>query len=113
MILPIPLRSGYSQETNNQTETFTPDSGYRRVRRLYSTTSKFVLVKWKFSNSEYGLFETWFNDEIGAGSVSFSTRLIEGTETVANKTVKFTEELYTADKVNDSWIVSAKLEVIL
>jgi len=76
--LPTTVVNGYSispQQSFIRTEM---DQGPSRQRRRFTTTPTNFSINWFMTESEFGIFESWFRDEINNGASWFYIELRNG-----------------------------------
>lgn len=65
----------------------------KRKRRLYATQSKKSFsVKMRFTENEYHIFETWFEDILYSGLYSFNFPMIDSSGKTVSKIYRFTSD---------------------
>lgn len=107
--LPDPLTSGYSIQPQQAFIRTDMDQGPARQRRRFTTTPTVYSVKWIMSEQQFGIFESWFRDEVDDGAAWFTINLRGGTGIQAVE-ARFMQP-WTSTRVAPMYEVDGQLEV--
>ena len=77
--LPPPMLAEYSLKPKSRTVRTDMDSGTVRVRRRFTRSPTTATASWSFDESQFGLFEWWFDNIVDGGAAWFSGPAINGT----------------------------------
>lgn len=107
--LPLPLTSSYGIQPQQGFIRTDMDQGPARQRRRFTTTPTIYPVKFMMTESEFGIFESWFRDEADDGAAWFDIQLRGGTglQTVEARFMQG----WSASRVAPNYEVQAQLEV--
>ena len=107
--LPAPLVDDYNEERQNQVLRTEMDAGPPQTRRRFTASIDKFSVSWVMTESQVSTLETFFEDTIGGGALSFDWTHPRKDTTVS---ARFTEP-YTMDYLGAGYYkVSANLEVL-
>ena len=108
-----PNRGGY-EDTYEETRSDVPmDIGPSRMRQLFSVTPRLFNVSWEWTPLQYGIFEQWWQESIGAGIAEFDIQLLDNNEILKWFTCTFAEGKFSANITRGQvWNVSARLRTI-
>lgn len=106
---PDPLTSGYSIQPQQAFIRTDMDQGPARQRRRFTTTPTVYSVKWIMSEQQFGIFESWFRDEVDDGAAWFTINLRGGTGIQAVE-ARFMQP-WTSTRVAPMYEVDGQLEV--
>lgn len=107
--LPVPGRSGYGDTEEPTRSEFRPEVGMGRRRQKYRSTPRIFEVEWTFTQDQYTIFDTWWQETIQGGALPFDIQLLDDDETLSWFTVYWLEE-YEAEVVGVmDWRVRGRL----
>ena len=76
--LPTPLRDQYSFEAMEGTVRTEMESGKPRVRRAFTDTPMRANVKWRFTQAQLAIFETFHKHTLDEGTAVFDMTMLNG-----------------------------------
>ena len=78
VVLPNALLSGYSRSTGNASTTTKMDAGQPRIRQRFTAENTGVALKFRMTQSEYRLFESWWKHKAKLGAEWVNITLTSG-----------------------------------
>ncbi|MEX3915972.1 hypothetical protein AB4Y43_06965 [Paraburkholderia sp. BR10872] len=111
--LPQPRADGYGVQPKAVYAATDMDSGRSRTRRRFTQTPSTISVKWRFTWTQFAVFEAFLKYEINLGAAPFSVGLLNGMGVTAVQAQFFEDPPYQSS-ISDSrtWFdVTANLKV--
>lgn len=93
------------------------ESGRTRRRQTGEEMQEFLSVSWNFTQDEFAIFKTWFEETIEHGSLAFLLKTFEPSATTEDAMMEVWWEVafvrnYTFTRTDNNFSVGANLEVI-
>lgn len=73
--LPAPLSSGYSIERLDSSVNMEMDSGHTRRRAIYTYAPSKVSLSWRFNQSQFDAFDSFWENDLAGGAKPFAIQL--------------------------------------
>ncbi|CAB4122137.1 hypothetical protein UFOVP26_90 [uncultured Caudovirales phage] len=110
--LPGVLSNSYGFKPQSAIVRTEVDAGYARVRRRFNQAPTEIDVKWNFTQTQLGIFEKFFENDLYDGASWFYINLFNGTGQ-STYTARF-KTPYSASTIAREfmWEVTATLEVM-
>lgn len=115
--LPNPAATNYQEQPQSQIIRSTVDAGIDKVRRRFTSNTRQFSCTWYLTHDQLGAFESWFNNDLGAGSLAFRFPkprygMTTGTHILARFYGNNNDPLYTIGYAEQyrQWQVTARLE---
>lgn len=111
--LPLPTKSDYSLKRKSGVKKTEMESGIPRLRQISRNAPTEINVVWRFSESEFAIFEGWYLFEAREGASWFDMPLKGGLGLSTHK-ARFIGDGYSykIDVNSNKWVVSATLQVL-
>lgn len=109
--LPLPLRDGYGDRFEDIRSKCDMEIGTARRRRRFSVAPRLFDVVFRFNQVKYAIFDDWWENTIGGGSLPFDVQLDDGAGGLVWYTCNFTDA-YKFNVVGQNakeWRISATL----
>ncbi|MES2180726.1 MAG: hypothetical protein V4493_01330 [Pseudomonadota bacterium] len=111
--LPPPNRDDYGttfEETRSQQEK---EIGAARQRREYSIEPRIENLSWLFTQTQYTIFDSWWQNSIKSGELEFDIQISDDDAGLIWYTAKWIESYQTSiDSQRYEWVVSGKLRLL-
>lgn len=110
--LPVASRNAHSDTFENSRSNLNMEVGPSRRRNLMRKPARLFSLQWQLSQSEFQIFDLWWQDSIKGGSLQFDLQLLDDDQTLVWYTMTARGE-YAAE-VADSliWIVSLQVRAL-
>ena len=108
--LPAPMIAGYELNPDEPTLRTPMDAGTDRVRHRFTAVPNHVPVKWRFTQAQMAVFDSWHKYSLLDGSAWFSINLANGLG-VSAMDARFNKSLKKILSSGMLWDVQGDLEV--
>jgi hypothetical protein len=111
--IPKPIARGYTLSPVDATVRTDMDVGAARVRRRTAARNDRVKVGWMFTDAQFALFRTWFDDpdEVDGGAAWFQLPLLVGNGGTTTMDARFVGPFQAQLQGAGVWSVTADLEL--
>lgn len=111
--LPAPLRDGYGGAPVDPTQRTDMEVGAARARRRTFARNDRLNVAWRFSDTQFDAFRTWFENtaEADGGAAWFVILLPIGNTGATSQEARFVGGFQFNQVGLDCWSVTARIEV--
>lgn len=111
--LPLPTFEGYGYAPKSPVHRTEMENGEARQRRRFTTTPGRFNIRWRFTDSQFALFEAWVRHKAQEGAVWFNMNLLTGRGLESHE-VRFVgqgDNTYDAKSHRGGWhVVTATLD---
>jgi len=98
--LPLPLKDGYGLKRKSGVKGTEMESGIRRFRQTTRNAPTDVSVTWSFTESEFAIFEGWYQYDAKEGAAEFDIPLL-GSQGLTTHRARFKGEAYDVIKIRE------------
>ena len=107
--LPNPQISGYTLSPRGGLQSTKMDSGAVRVRQRFGATPVLFKLKFKMSQVQFNIFQSWWKFKLKGGSEFVNISLLVGRQRIAHE-VRFIAQYKSNLVSNAIWEISASVE---
>ncbi len=110
--LRVPDRNGYTESFEDTRSAVEMEIGTVRRRNRFRRPPRLFDLQWTFTQSDFQVFDIWWQDTVAGGAKAFDIQLLDSDETVVWYTVSAREE-YKAEVVNEmEWRVTLQVKAL-
>jgi hypothetical protein len=117
-VLPLPTFEGYGLEPKDGILRTEMEAGEARQREQFTSTPTAIPARFRFTQFQFGIFESWYQHNAKNGAAYFNMELLGGLGMVTHEArflgagkKKYSAVPFRGDKSGAKWIVTTTLEI--